>query len=205
MPPPLSAGAFGVPGGSFAGGISPCNGFRGRAAVRSCRGQRSADTGGRDCHAMPHRRDGVRRVGRFRGGGAGAAGSGGAARGHRLLRGGRAAGAAAGRGRAAARCRPGWAAGGAGVDGAAAPGGTGGSASRTPATRCTAAAADDEHRSTGAGTWCSSGAAASAAQPRQGRAYRRRVPQVSAPRETTPRGVRRLSIPLGESRCCLAG
>jgi hypothetical protein len=39
----------------------------------------------------------------------------------------------------------------------------------------------EEHRSTGAGTWCSSGAAASAAQPLQRRAYRRRVPPVSAP------------------------
>jgi hypothetical protein len=39
----------------------------------------------------------------------------------------------------------------------------------------------EEHRSTGAGTWCSSGAEASAAQPLQRRASRRRVAQVSAP------------------------
>ena len=35
--------------------------------------------------------------------------------------------------------------------------------------------------------------------------YRCRVAQVSAPWETTPRGVRRLSVPRGESRCCPAG
>jgi hypothetical protein len=40
----------------------------------------------------------------------------------------------------------------------------------------------EEHRSTGAGTWCCQAQPQALPSPRQRRAYRRRVPQVSAPR-----------------------
>src|SRR6185437_5095682 len=59
----------------------------------------------------------------------------------------------------------------------------------------------EEYRSGGAGTWCSSGAAAGAAQALQGRAYRCRVPQGqravrddSARRATTFSTSRRIAL-----------